>query len=116
MVTLYVKLGEEEICAAFQELSPPRKVRQIMVFEKGQEILCAVTGWKSEPEPSPTPAFAQEVTDSGDAPAILIHGGDLGIILKPATLNEPWNPESPNQIHRAYMVVSKDSVIAYEED
>jgi hypothetical protein len=116
LVTLYVRLGDEEICATFQELSSPSKVKQIMIFEKGQEILCDVTGWKSEPEPSPTPAFAQKVTDSGDAQAILIHGGDLGILLKPENLNEHWNPESPNQIHRAYMVVSKDSVVAYEND
>lgn len=115
MITLYVKLGDEEICAAFQELSPPKKVKQIMVFEKGQEILCDVTGWKSDPEPSPISALAQRVTDSGDAQAILIHGGDLGILLKPAHLHEPWNPSSPNQELRAYMVISGDSEIKYDE-
>lgn len=113
MITLYVKLGDEDICAAFQELSPPKAVKQVMIYEKGQEVLCDVVGWKSDPEPSPTPALAQRVTDSGDAQAILIRGGNLGILFKPAHIQEPWNPKSPNQEHRAYLVIAGESALRY---
>lgn len=113
MITLYVKLGDEDICAAFQELGPGRKIQQVMMFRKGQDVLCDVTGWRSDAEASTIPAVAQRITDSGDAVATLIHGGDLGILLKPSDIEEPWNPESPHQEQRAYLVVSNESEIIY---
>ena len=115
MITLYVKFEDEDICAAFQELGPPRRINRVVIYQGGKSVLCDVTGWKSDPTPSPTPALAQKITDSGDAQAILIHGGDLGILLKPAILDEPWDPSSPNQEPRAYMVISRDSEIHYDE-
>ncbi|MBI1884293.1 MAG: hypothetical protein HYS08_08845 [Chlamydiae bacterium] len=116
MITLYIKIGEEEISAVFQDLSPPRKVKQIPLEKRGEEVFYHVTGW-SNPS-SPASAFAQRITDSGDAQAILIHGGDAGILLKPTNLTEDWNPESPQQEQRPYLVLSfaDEKNIIYDED
>lgn len=111
MISLYVKTDEEEISAAFQELGPARIIDKVLLQLKGQDVLCDITGWNNEPTPSPTSALAQPITDSGDAQAILIHGGDGGVLFKPTSIHEPWNPHSPHQERRAYLVVSKECLV-----
>ena len=111
MVTIYVQYKDEEICAAFQELAPCQMIKQVRISIRAQEVLCDITGWGAQGMPSPV--YAQKITDSGDAQAVLIYGGECGIILKPSTITEPWNPDSPLQDHRAYMVVSCDTELIY---
>ncbi len=111
MISLYAKTDDEEISAAFQELGPAQEIKQITFPWKGQEVLCDITGWQNEPEPQKTPAFAQPITDSGDAQAILIYGGEGGVMIKPSSLKEPWNPQSPHQERRVYLVVSASCLL-----
>ncbi|MBI1870349.1 MAG: hypothetical protein HYS07_04050 [Chlamydiae bacterium] len=115
MIKLYIKIAEEEMSAVFQDLSPPKAVKQILMFQKGKDTLCDIVGWSNIPTSSPTPAYAQRITDSGDAQAVLVHGGDAGVLLKPTDIHEPWNPQSPHQDHRPYLVISSEQDLRYVE-
>lgn len=113
MVRIYVKLPEEEFSVVFQELGPSQPVRGVVLSKGGKDVLYEVTGWTSTPVDAPAPAMAQPVADSGDARAILIYGGDLGVLLKPASVKEEWNPSSPNQERRPYILVSSDTDLRF---
>ena len=47
--------------------------------------------------------------DSGEGVVLLVYGGDHGIRLKPAELEEEWNLASPNQWGEACLMLSKDA-------
>jgi hypothetical protein len=52
------------------------------------------------------------VSDSGQAEVYLVYGGDWGIRLKPESVTEGWNIESPNQHGEPYlMLISEGDVI-----
>jgi hypothetical protein len=114
LITIYARIQEEETCAVFQELGPPQKVKQVLISYRGEDTWFDVTGWNSQsPEPM-TSAIAQKIADSGDAQAILIYGGDSGILIKPSDLKEAWDLTSPRQEQRAYMVVASEKDLVLE--
>ena len=114
MITIYARIQEEEICAVFQELGPPQKIKQVLLSYRGEDKWFDVTGWNRTPVDSATTAIAQKIADSGDAQAILIYGGDSGILLKPSDLTEAWDLSSPRQEQRAYMVVASEKDLVLE--
>ncbi len=71
----------------------------------------AVTGWSSKNEGTPVEAMYAPVSDSGQARAHLIYGGDWGVRLKPFDADEGWDIDSPNQFGEPYLILLDDSAI-----
>ena len=65
----------------FQELESPKPIRGLRAEHEGQDADCDVVG--IGPEGSVVQAYMQKIADSGEGDAYLIHGGTLGIRLRP---------------------------------
>ncbi len=64
-----------------------------------------VTGWSSAEDGSAVEASYAPVSDSGQATAHLVYGGDWGVRLKPVGLDEDWDTDSPRQYGEPYLIL-----------
>lgn len=64
-----------------------------------------VTGWSSAGDGSAVEASYAPVSDSGQATAHLVYGGDWGIRLKPVGLDEDWDTDSSRQYGEPYLIL-----------
>ena len=88
-------------------ISVPRPVVSVFAADAtGQDRWCDVTGWS---ETGPCPALAALAEDSGEGVVLVIYGGDLGIRLKPAGLQEDWDLASASQWGEACLLLDKDA-------
>ena len=78
---------------------------------RGAYTWCRITGWGSEGGGTPCEAYFVKVGDSGSGTAYLVYGGDWGMRLMPADLNEPWSLESPRQWGEPYMLLGDEGEI-----
>jgi hypothetical protein len=107
---------EQSVCARFKDAGPARRVAQVKSYERKSEgEWCWVTGWTDDPEQPCCPAHAQRVEDSGSGLASLVFGGIGGIRLKPVSLSEDWNVNSPNQWGEPYLLLADAKDIKYED-
>ena len=91
----------------FDLISEPRSISQVLTADPtGSDRWCSVTGWS---ESGPCPAQAALSEDSGEGVVLLVYGGDQGIRLKPAELEEEWDLANPNQWGEACLMLSKDT-------
>ena len=91
----------------FDLISDPKSISQVLTADPtGSDRWCRVTGWS---EAGSCPAKAALSEDSGEGVVLLVYGGDHGIRLKPAELEEEWNLASPNQWGEACLMLSKDA-------
>ncbi len=107
---------EPEELRVFHDVEAPRTAAKVCLERIPGELpeWYDVTGWTSAG--SPCPAVAQRVDDSGEGLAVLIHGGDCGLRLKPAGLDEVWDLESHNQFGAPFLLIANDGVsITYSE-
>ncbi len=89
----------------FHDLEPPRPVTQVRLERRPGELeWCHVTGWTVDG--TPCPATIQKVDDSGDGTAFLLHGGDAGLRLQPASQPTPWQLDQPHQWGEPFMIVA----------
>ena len=65
---------------------------------------------KAQPQ---CPAFAQLVEDSGAGFAYLIFGGNCGIRMKLAAVDEPWSLESPNQWGESHLLLADSNDLVF---
>lgn len=101
----------------FKELGPARAVKQLRVSDRTpQGELCWVIGWSDDPAGPECPAYAQPVEESGQGRAFLIYGGNWGIRLKPAGIDEPWDLSSPNQWGEAFLLIGQAGAIIYADE
>jgi hypothetical protein len=107
---------EQSVCARFKDAGPARRVAQVKSYERKSEgEWCWVTGWTDDPEQPCCPAHAQRVEDSGSGLASLVFGGIGGIRLKPVSLSEDWDVNSPNQWGEPYLLLADAKDIKYED-
>jgi hypothetical protein len=98
---------EHSFFGRFKELSCPRRLAQIKVYDRRPEgEWCEITGWSDDPDQPCCPAWTCPVEDSGAGTTHLVYGGIYGLRIKPVTLKEPWNLESPNQWGEPYLAVA----------
>ena len=67
-----------------------------------------VVGWTAAG--APCPAWAQRVDDSGEGVAVLIHGGDAGVRLRPEGAAGPWTLDDPQQWGAPFLLLADDPV------
>ncbi len=107
---------EQGVFARFHEIGPAREIIQVKSHERSaQGEWCWVTGWSDDPENPCCPALAQLVEDSGAGLTHLVYGGIWGIRLKPVSLAEDWDIESPNQWGEPYLSLGDATDIRYDD-
>ena len=66
----------------------------------------------NRPEPgSPVPAMYAPVSDSGQARAHLVYGGDFGIRFRPSGSAGDWSLDDPDQWGEPYVVLTDENDI-----
>lgn len=115
---IYVEVEESDNSYAmpmqlFEARAAPVPVERVRLFEPGRPHgVYEVTGWSSEDDGSPCPAAYVPVSDSGQAEAHLITGGDWGVRMRPLGSTEGWDIDNPEQWGEPFLWLSdRDDVI-----
>jgi hypothetical protein len=122
---MYLDLSEggnlsQDAMATFKETGPSREVVAVFLFDGGQTRWCAVTGW----ETGPRQALVTPIEESGDGPALLLHGGSHGIRLAglaatsmeqahQQALDVDWNLEHGHEWGEPFIICLAGTVFAY---
>ena len=102
--------------ARFKEISPPRAVLQVKLFDRNPAgEWYWVAGWSDDEQSPACPAYAQLVEDSGSGLTYLVYGGIYGLRFRPILVEEEWNLESPVQWGEAYLSLASDRDLRYAE-
>ena len=100
----------------YETLGRPVVVTQVRVAgPAGSEDVHWVTGWQSEGDGTPCPAFYVPVSDSGEGAAYLLYGGDWGVRFKPLDSDDEWSAETPGQWGEPYLLLGDPSDIVSAE-
>ena len=91
----------EPAMATFKETGASRRVRGVKLHIDGAWRWCAVTGWG---EDGAEPALASPIEESGDGPAILVHGGAHGLRLAPLADRVAWSVDDAAQWGEAFLL------------
>ena len=119
---IYLEIEENANCEymplqVYEAKADPIRVRRARLFEPDRPPgVYQVTGWSSEGEGTPCPARYVPVSDSGQAVAHLVYGGDWGVRLKPADGDEEWDIDSPNQWGEPYLVFTDEADVLLDAE
>lgn len=119
---IYLEIEENANCEymplqVYEAKADPVPVRKARLFEPDRPHgVYQVTGWSSEGEGTPCPARYAPVSDSGQAVAHLVYGGDWGVRLKPADGDEEWDIDSPNQWGEPYLVLTDEADVLLDAE
>jgi hypothetical protein len=114
---IYLEVEENDNCdympmQVYEPQATSRIIVQVLLEEPDRPHgVYHVTGWSSEGDGTPVDAMYAPVSDSGQARAHLIYGGDWGLRLKPVDLDETWDIGSANQFGEPYLILLDDSAI-----
>ena len=98
----------------FNTMGEPRQVVEVIAGDFGQApILHRVTGWSSEGDGSPCPAYAVTIEESGAGQALLVFGGDWGLRFIPASIEEEWSLDSLNQWGENFLSLDDESQVRF---
>ena len=87
-------------------------VARVMLDEPGRPPgIYRVTGWSSAGGGSACAAMYAPVSDSGQAVAHLIYGGDWGIRLKPDASGAAWDLADPEQFGEPYLMLMDEGAV-----
>lgn len=101
---------EQGFFGRFKELSRPRLIRRIKLYDRRPEgEWYEVTGWSDDPRQPCCPAWSCPVEDSGAGRTHLVYGGIFGLRFKPVDLEEAWSLDSPRQWGEPYLAVADSS-------
>ena len=110
--SIYVEVEESDNCYAmpmqlFEARADPVPVDRVRLFEPGRPHgIYEVTGWSSDDDGSPCPAMYVPVSDSGQAEAHLIIGGDWGVRMRLSGSAEDWDIDNPEQWGEPFLWLS----------
>jgi len=72
-------IGEEPIIGTFKETGPGAVITQVRLEFDGRWEWCEVIGWSDAGRQA---AWLTPIEESGDGPALLLHGGNQGVRLR----------------------------------
>ena len=102
----------------FETQGEPRSAAVITVpGVPGSDEPHEVVGWCSAAgeRGGPCDATAVIVGDSGSGQALMVHGGDHGIRLRPVSSGSPWSLEAGEQKGEPYMLLASSSELFFAE-
>jgi hypothetical protein len=107
---------EASVFARFKEIGPARPVLQVRLYDRNPVgEWYSVTGWSDEEQTPACSAYAQLVEDSGAGLTHLVYGGLYGLRFRPLDSEEPWNLHHPRQWGDAYLSLSSDRDLRYDD-
>jgi hypothetical protein len=96
----------------YQTIGTAHEIHKLKVYGlNGLEELQWITGWNSEMNGTPLPAYAVEVFDSGSGNAFLIFGSDWGLRMMHDSLDEKWDSSNNSQWGEPWMLIANLSDI-----
>ena len=116
---LMIDIEENDNCGyfpiqVFETQSKPQTAALITIPSiPGNDEPHEVVGWCSDNGGTPCEATAVQVGDSGSGQALMIHGGDEGIRLRPASSNSPWVLGADDQIGEPYLLLQASVRLVY---
>ena len=96
---------DEPTVATFKAEGPARTLRELRLWRDGRWMWCAITGWDAT---GPVPAYIQAIEESGDGPALLVHGGPLGLRLGAGTVTG-WSTDDAAQWGEPFLIVTPEA-------
>ena len=115
--SIYLEIGENDNCEymplqVFEARDDPVPVNRVRLFYPDRPHgVYEVTGWSSDDEGTPEPAMYVPVSDSGQAVAHLVCGGDWGLRFRPEGSGEEWDIVSPDQWGEPFLVLTDEEDI-----
>ena len=91
------------------DTSAVRRLKMDTARGTGQPHL--VTGWSSEGDGAPVPAYWVAVEDSGAGISYLVYGGDWGLRFKPQHSDREWALDEAEQFGEPYLLLGDPSDI-----
>lgn len=96
----------------FHELESPRLVTHVRLELEGRgSQWYEIVGWGLKG--AAHPAVAQRVDDSGDGVAILVHGQEAGLRLRPLDSQEAWHVPHPQQRGVPFLLIGDQADLRY---
>ena len=106
---------EESVFLRFKEVGPAKPVTHIKSYERSSRgEWCAVVGWNEGSVPPVCEAWAQPIEDSGSGLGYVVFGGMGGIRLRPVSIEEEWDLESPHQWGEAYLSLARKDDLRFK--
>jgi hypothetical protein len=106
---------DESVMATFKETGPSQEIVAACLWRDERWQWCAITGWDSD---RPSAAFATAIEESGDGPALLLHGGNQGlrcaVIGDPNSANVEWNVDSKQQWGEPFLLCRPDTKLRHK--
>jgi hypothetical protein len=98
----------------FNTLGESRQVTEVIAADFGKDPAPhRVTGWSSEGDGSPCPAYAVPIEESGAGQALLVYGGDWGLRFMPVEVDEEWSLDSSNQWGENFLSLDDESQVTF---
>ena len=104
----------EPCLATFKETGPAQPTCAVHLWRDNVWQWCAITGWNDD---APAPAYRSPIEESGDGPALLLHGGNQGLRL--AIINGPecaatvhWALSASEQWGEPFLIVRPGTAFA----
>ena len=119
MDQLMLDIEDNENCGyfpiqVFETQSEPRSAAVITIPNIPQsDEPHDVVGWCSDEGGPACEATAVVVGDSGSGQALMIHGGDHGVRLRPSNSSSPWSLDSADQIGEPYLLLQSSVELVF---
>ncbi len=98
---------DEPTMATFKETGASRAIRAVKLWRDARWQWCRVTGWE---DGAPAPALVTPIEESGDGPALLIHGGDQGLrLMLDARAETAWSLADAAQWGEPFLICRPDT-------
>jgi len=104
---------DESCMATFKETGPMRSVSAVRLWRDTEWQWCAIIGWNDEQRVA---AGLSPIEESGDGPALLLHGGNQGLRL--AVITSPdqavavrWDVADPAQWGEPFLIIRPGSEV-----
>ena len=118
---IYIEVEENDNCEymsmqLYETRADPAPIARVRLFEPGRpDGVYEETGWCSEGGGTPCPAMYVPVSDSGQAIAHLISGGDWGIRMRPEGSPADWDLSNEDQWGEPYLVLTDEYDVLLEK-
>jgi hypothetical protein len=101
---------DEPCQAVFNPSGEARPLRLARLWRGGAWRWCALAAWSAA---GPSQAWMTPIEESGDGPALLLHGGEEGLRLQeldgPDASIRPWSLDDRAQWGEAFLIVTPET-------
>lgn len=115
MAQIWIEIEDNDNCGyyptqTFETRADPESGTLVEVVElPGSDGPQQIIGWCSENGGSPCDVAVVLIGDSGAGESRLIKGGDYGVRIRPAELEEPWSLDARSQRGEPYLLLASDA-------